>query len=197
MVKPTESEFVHHVRKEFAYLKEQWGLHEVKTKEPFNVVFQNKNVFVSIRGVDFGAGTEVRIGQPPYVDRKSGWPLWLIIDVRDPSRHPKSLWDWGGQLKQASDGSRDLRDLCQDFLSGNFSEKDLFDLTLEKWRQSQIDAWKEHDREIEHIEAVNKATEAFRRREFESVVNYLEKVIELLTPAELKKLEFARKKLKS
>ena len=69
MTKPTETEFREHVAKSFAYLTDEFGFapkFDDSRLETFHCLYEGSELFVSIRGVDSGAGTEVRIGVLPY-----------------------------------------------------------------------------------------------------------------------------------
>ena len=198
MSRPTEAEFLEHVRTEFDYLTKRFGFAPAHTDpglETFHALYESETAFVSIRGVDFGGGTEVRLGELPFKGRWSGWPLNLIIDLRAPHLHPQSWWDVGGQLKQATSAGKHLPEVCADILTGDLSAAPQFDAEVLRRKQQNEAAWKEHDAELKHTLAVARANEAFRKKDFRTVVRELESVRDRLTPSELKKLDYSKRHL--
>ncbi len=197
--RPTISEFASHVFESFSYLTSEFGF-KVRLKdkrlEPFHVLFESRRVFVSVRGINFGSGNETRIGVKPYKDRYSGWPLELIIDLRNPELHPKSMWEWEGQLKQIEEDAHKLQSVCLDLLQGDLSARHDFDDAVESVKQEKAKAWEEYEEELKHTRAIQNANVAFRQKIFSVAVKELNSVRQRLSPAERKKLEYASKKMK-
>lgn len=70
------------------------------------------------------------------------------------------------------------------------SESDL--APLRTARSNRLDEWLAQNRQAEHVRARSTADEAFRQKNYEAVIRALEPYETELTPAEMKKLEFAR-----
>jgi hypothetical protein len=68
---------------------------------------------------------------------------------------------------------------------------------IERARASVRAAWEASLRDADHRRAAAEAAEAFRRRDFSQVVTVLEPLGQALTPAERKKLAYARQHLRA
>lgn len=195
---PTLIEFKKAVRHAFGYLRREFGFREVKPPateleaNPFILWFVNSTTLVQVQGINWGFAAQVILGP---ADAGSRWhatvPLWPIIKHRRLELYAQSPRS-PGQLGDIGYYASALREVASDVLRGDFgvvaSARAIVE--AEAIRQRSQEQSKMHDRD--HRAAVTAAAAAFRAGDFARTIQLLDPHIELLTPTERAKLEYAR-----
>jgi hypothetical protein len=195
---PTAIEFKETVRDAFGYLGREFAFREVEppTKHievnPFLVWFANATTLVQVEGINYGFAAQVILGP---ADAGDEWhatvPLWAIIKHRRPDLYEDALRS-PGQLSEIRVDAQALREAASDVLRGDFRVFAAAHAIIDAQRIHQQRTEQEETREYHHKEAVARAADAFRAKDFNRVVELLLPHVELLTPAERAKLAYAR-----
>jgi len=195
---PTLIEFQNAVRDAFGYLGREFGFREVEPPakqlevNPFILWFVNSTTLVQVQGINWGFAAQVILGP---ADAGSDWhatvPLWPIIKRRRPELYAKSLSS-PGQLGDIGDYAYALRETASDVLRGDFAAFSSARAVVEAEAIRQRSQEQSTMRDRDHRAAVTAAGAAFRAGDFARTVQLLSPHIELLTPAERAKLEYAR-----
>jgi hypothetical protein len=195
---PTLSEFKTVVREAFGYLRRDFAFREEEPPasqvegNPFVVWFVNATTLVQVQGINWGFAAQVILGP---ADAGAEWhatvPLWAIVKHRRPDLYDESARS-PGQLGDIRDYAHALREAASDVLTGDFrvfsSARAIIEAhAVQQRRHQQAEA-----RDRNHMAAVKAAAVAFRARDFGRVAELLGPHVDLLTPAERAKHDYAR-----
>jgi hypothetical protein len=195
---PTLIEFKKAVRDAFGCLWREFGFREVEPPaeqlevNPFMVWFVNSTTLVQVQGINWGFAAQVMLGPADAGnDPHATVPLWPIIKLRRPELYAKSPGS-PGQLGDIGDYAHALREVASDALRGDFgvfpSARAVVEAEAIRQRSQEQSTMRDRD----HRAAVTAAGAAFRAGNFSLTVQLLSPYIEVLTPAERAKLEYAR-----
>jgi hypothetical protein len=195
---PTLIEFKSAVRDAFGYLGREFGFREVEPPgeqleaNPFILWFVNSTTLVQVQGINWGFAAQVILGP---ADAGSGWhatvPLWPIIKHRRPELYAQSASS-PGQLGDIGYYAYALREVATDVLGGDFGVFSSARAAVEAEAIRQRSQEQSRMRDRDHSAAVTAAAAAFRAGDFGRTIQLLSPHLELLTPAERAKLEYAR-----
>jgi hypothetical protein len=191
-------EFKESVRNAFGYLGREFAFREVEPPaksleaNPFIVWFANTTTLVQMEGINWGFAAQVVLGP---ADAGDDWhatvPLWAVIRHRRPDLYEEAMKS-PGQLASIRAYAQALQETATDVLRGNFgvlaSARAIVEAQGIQQRIRQHEETREHSRRA----AVAAASDAFRSRDFRRVVELLLPHVELLTPAERARLNYAR-----
>jgi hypothetical protein len=194
---PTLSEFKKTVRDAFGYLQRDFAFREAEPPasqvevNPFIVWFVNATTLAQVQGINWGFAAQVILGA---ADAGTEWhttvPLWAIIKHRRPDLYNKSARS-PGQLDDIRDYAHALREAASDVLRGDFGVFSSARAIIEAQAAQQRSHEQAEARDRNHRAAVTAAAAAFRARDFGRVVELLGPHVDLLTPAEQAKLDYA------
>jgi len=195
---PTLDEFKATVRDAFGYLEREFAFHEVEPPaselegNPFMVWFVNATTLVQVEGINWGFAAQVLLGPAAAGhDWHANVSLWAILKHRAPDLYQGSAKS-EGQLGDIRYAAHALRQAASDVLKGDFRvmaparamvEADATQLRLRE---------QEEARDRTKKTAVKAAADAFRRKDYRSVVEHLAPHLDRLTPAERARLDYAR-----
>lgn len=195
---PTLSEFKTVVRDAFGYLRRDFGFREAEPpasqveRNPFVVWFVNATTLVQVQGINWGFAGQVILGP---VDAGTEWhatvPLWAIVKHRRPDLYKESASS-PGQLGDLRGCAHALREAATDVLAGDFRVFTSARAIIEAHAVQQRSDQQAEARDRNHMAAVKAAAAAFRGRDFGRVVELLGPRVDLLTPAERARLDYAR-----
>ncbi len=199
VISPTQKEFKDTARAEFRFLKSDYEFKEVPPEydDPYQIQYQNGYCRVHVVGRSFGFALDIGIERIDYDAKKDPYtgvfPLWCILELRDPELYNQRFQHTSGQLKMLRIDAKALGEYCQDLLVGDFSiEPQVSVLLRKRWEESREVSRKEQAR-WEHERATTAANKAFQNKDYLEVIQQLESVEDRLTPSQLKKLAYARK----
>jgi hypothetical protein len=193
---PTLEDFLRCARREFNFLVVEFGfldqaLSKRRDVNPFQVRFRNATTLVEVEGINWGYGVNVILGprRQPLFRAENTFPLWPIVKLRRPDLYDKL--HIGDQLAQLSAWAVALRECAGDVLRGNFTiraevVKQMIEETALS-RRSESEEWR-------YRTAIVKANEAFRAKDYPSVVEILVQHEHRLTPAQRLKLAYAKRR---
>ncbi|HEY8196802.1 MAG TPA: hypothetical protein VIG04_07485 [Gemmatimonadales bacterium] len=191
---PSLTEFTTTVREAFRYLGPAFGFREVPPPaprlavNPFMIWFQNPTTLVQVQGINWGFAAQVLLGPADGDDVSAAVPLWAIIQHRRPdlSREPQ------GQLGDVRAYAEALREVAGDVLQGEF---EVFG-SARRILDAQMTRHTNERREQARAAAVAGAAEAFRAGNFGRVIELLGPHVELLSPAERARLDYAHARVR-
>ena len=191
---PSLEEFLARARHEFAFLIAEFAFQEQAVPQNwdvnrFQVRYANSASLVRAEGINWGYGVTVLLGpkRQPISDPENTFPLWAIVKLRRPD-----LYDGlnaGDQLEQLAAHAIALRECASDVLRGNFDVRAAVDRLLDRnlsSRRSELEEWA-YRRDVET------ANEAFRSKDYDSVIDLLARHGTKLTQAQRLKLEYAKR----
>jgi len=195
---PTLREFKTVVRDAFGYLRRDFAFREEEPPasqvegNPFVVWFVNATTLVQVQGTNWGFAAQVILGP---ADAGTEWhatvPLWAIVKHRRPDLYSESARS-PGQLGDIRDYAHALREAASDVLTGDFRVFSSARAIIEAHAMQQRSDQQTEARDRNHMAAVQAAAAAFRARDFGRVAELLGPHVDLLTPAERAKLDYAR-----
>jgi hypothetical protein len=145
------------------------------------------------------------------VDSGSIWRRFLALGARPPSVASFALWEWlaglecdptpaehAGSAATSADVDRVVRGMGA-ALSVCFStirqDAGALSQRVRERREQRMLRWREESLADRHRYAAAQAADAFRRKDYHRVVELLQPLEARLTPAERKKMQFARDRL--
>lgn len=177
------------VREEFGFLATQ-GFSELDGATPTFVAFSNGNVIVTVYHGRRSFEVGVEIAQ---VTASRGFPLGALIELQDGERSASFRKFVARTPETVRRGLADAAALLAEFGAAALrGDSQVFAELLEQRHQKGRDL---------HLDGLAsqlrpEAASAFRERRFADVVTLLGQIRSLLTPAELKKLDYAEAILK-
>lgn len=177
-----------YLRKLFHFLKADFDFKEVPPTQQSELRFTNGSTLVVIRSEWEGPLVALDRAQNPRDANYGALPLWAIMTVRDsPNLYSESMPMIDKFVKWA-----ELMPKCaSDILRGDFSIEPEVDRLLAE-RKAAGEEW---ERRLYLDSAIGRASEAFQRKDYESVVRHLIPFIDQLPRAQAAKFEYARKQL--
>ena len=177
------------VQKHFVFL-EPHGFHCVRSKTTF-VRFESSLLFLNIYHgrSSFEIGLELgRLGKDE--DERQPYPMSALLGVAGVPT-AREYRDYAARTPRGVDiGISTLANKFQEYIVSNFQNKEFFRL-LKKQRE----IWNnDFAHEVNLRQVRRKLDAAWRTKDYEKVVELLEPLRAELTPVELKKLEYAKKK---
>ena len=119
---PTLSEFITSTRKQFRFLEDEFGFHEISndlSENEFLIKYEKHPVQVRVEGINWGVGVQVMLidlSQDKFEDSRV--PLWALARFKEKTYDE----DVSGQLERLVVSSNFLRSNAKNVLNGDFSE---------------------------------------------------------------------------
>jgi hypothetical protein len=193
---PTLIEFKETVREAFGYLEREFAFRETEPPashlevNPFIVWFVNRTTLVQVEGISWGFAAQVTLGPVGSRDEHATVPLWAVIKHRRPDLY-EGFTRSPGQLGAVRDYARALREAASDVLRGDFGVFASACAIVEDQGIQLRQRQHQERRDRNYRTAVTAAADAFRARDFGRVVELLKPHLELLTPAERARFDYA------
>ena len=135
---PTLEEFISTTRKEFSFLVSDYGYAEAPTDNDENIFlvkFENRQVRVSIEGINYGFGVQVMLtNMAAGKNEVAEVPLWVVVELIEPD----GIKPVSGQLQELTVLSEALETYGSDILNGDFSVfPDAYKLMMEIANQEE------------------------------------------------------------
>ena len=191
---PTADEFLERARREFQFLEAEFGFLEQGPParldgNAFQLSYVNATTLVTVEGINWGFGVNVLLDQrrQPLFRRKASLPLWVLVKLRGPELHDTLMR--GDQLDQLASHAAALKHCASDVLRGDFSVRSQVEPLLSQQRSAETSPLKEW----RYRKVVEQATEAFRSKQYRTVVDLLLPFEAQLSPAQRSKLEYAKR----
>ena len=191
---PSLEEFLKHARHAFGFLITDFGFqeetfHRGADANGYQVRYVNATTRVTVEGVNWGYGVNVLLGpkRQPLFRRADAFPLWAMVKLRRPDLY--GALAIGDQLAQLRAQAIALRECATDVLRGDFKVRAEVERLLGQQaatQRSELGDWL-------FTRAAQEADEAFRSKDYERVKRLLAPHEKRLTPAQRKKLEYAKR----
>lgn len=197
MENETENQFAKYVSAEFNFLKGEFDF-QIVQDHPYRFIASKVNcqVIMEFEKGHFFCWIEnhTNDNQKP-IYRGINVILIAICKGYQPSNQPVFFSNDERLLNEIKEYSALLIKYCRDFLQGNFLEWPEIEKNLEN-QYKDIEKEKKFKGKLSfQLQIREKANEAWISKEYQEVVcNYL-KILEILTPQEKKRLEYAKKKI--
>jgi hypothetical protein len=199
MQNPTLEDFLRRARHEFHFLVVEFGFQEQtlpksRSGNPYEVRYRSGSTLVIVEGINWGYGVNVLLGptRQPIFRSEDTFPLWPIVKLRRPDLNNGLAI--GDQLVQLSSWATALRESAEDVLRGDFSIRAEAEKITKDVASSVALEERAKLAEWQYRTDIEKAQEAFRAKDYATVVALLMKHEARLTPSERVKLEYTRKK---
>ncbi|HEY1050782.1 MAG TPA: hypothetical protein VGE39_13525 [Prosthecobacter sp.] len=194
---PGKEELLNAIRHEFQFLVTEYGFVELQRRperylNPYSVLYRKAPVDLCVEGISYGFGVciEFRVREEGCQEPLERFSLHWVVQIR---RAPPELTfpDKRGQLTQIPKLAHELRSFADDLLRGDLS---ILPAVKNAIHQAQLKG-DQHEAMDKFLRAEARSQEAFRAKNYASVVLLLGPCRDLLNPSSRKRLEIAQHRL--